>query len=294
MDILKYSKFLIGMSLFIIISGFYIILTYGFKASIEYTGGSVFTFKYSNDYQKEDLEKVLRDQNISSYEIFKDKNFIDLKISDSESGKVLEIQNKILSQVKSLELESSETIGPAMGVEFAKNSFLAVIFSLISIVIFITYSFYNLPNQLSSWKFGVAAIVAMFHDVLVVLSFFSLGGYFFNIEIDALFLTALLTIIGFSINDTIVVFDRIRENLLKYGQTYNFTEICNMSIFETLNRSLITSFTVILIMSSLYLLGGESIKYFSLSLVIGITAGTYSSIFIATPFVLFLTKISKK
>ena len=151
-----------------------------------------------------------------------------------------------------------------------------------------------MPNNIPSWQFGLATLVAMFHDVLIVISFFSLMGYFYGVEIDSLFLTALLTIIGFSVNDTIVVFDRIRENLIKYNNKMSFYEISNLSIFETLNRSLITSFTVILIMFALYLLGGESIKYFSLALVVGITAGTYSSIFIATPFVLIINKQFKK
>lgn len=294
MNILKYTKLFVLSSVLIIVSGFYVIAKYGFKASIEYTGGSVLTFKIKDQFDENLFRNSVTSIGIENFELFRRNQFIELKISESESAKVIEITNRILQANSNLNLESSETVGPSMGVEFAKNSFLAIIFSLISIVIFITYSFYNLPSGLSSWKFGVAAIVAMLHDVLIVLAFFSLGGYFFNLEIDALFLTALLTIIGFSINDTIVVFDRIRENLLKYGQKMELTEISNLSIFETLNRSLITSFTVILIMFSLYLLGGESIKYFSLSLVVGITAGTYSSIFIATPFALFLNKISKK
>jgi len=294
MNILKYTKLFVLSSVLIIVSGFYVIAKYGFKASIEYTGGSVLTFKIKDQFDENLFRNSVTSIGIENFELFRRNQFIELKISESESAKVIEITNRILQANSNLNLESSETVGPSMGVEFAKNSFLAIIFSLISIVIFITYSFYNLPSGLSSWKFGVAAIVAMLHDVLIVLAFFSLGGYFFNLEIDALFLTALLTIIGFSINDTIVIFDRIRENLLKYGQKMELTEISNLSIFETLNRSLITSFTVILIMFSLYLLGGESIKYFSLSLVVGITAGTYSSIFIATPFALFLNKISKK
>lgn len=294
MDILKYTKFLVVVSILIIFSGLYTILSYGFKTSIEYTGGSVITFKLGQGFNLDNFKKSLVESKIDNYEIFQRDIFLEFKIPESDSAKVIEIQNSLLKLNPDLSVENLETVGPAMGMEFAKNSIIAVILSLISIVIFITYSFYNLPNKVASWKFGIAAIVAMLHDVLVVLAFFSIGGYFFNIEIDALFLTAILTIIGFSINDTIVVFDRIRENLIKYSNHLDFKEISNISIVETLNRSLITSFTVIFIMFSLYLLGGESIKYFALSLVIGITAGTYSSIFIATPFVLFLNRITNK
>ena len=130
----------------------------------------------------------------------------------------------------------------------------------------------------------------MLHDVLIVVSTFSLLGFLYGVEIDGLFLTAILTVIGFSINDTIVVYDRIRENLIKHGEDSNFVQVANHSIYETLNRSFITSFVVIFIMFALFLLGGESIRYFSLALVIGILAGTYSSIFIATPFLIFLNK----
>lgn len=294
MDILKYTKYLVLISILIIISGFYIIFNYGFKTSIEYTGGTVITFKVPEDFNETKFKESLNSLKIEDYEIFRRNSLIEFKIPESDSFEVIDVQNNILKLNEGIEVESLETVGPEMGMEFAKNSLLAVSFSLLAIVIFITYSFYNLPDKIASWKFGIAAIVAMLHDVLVVLAFFSIGGYFFNIEIDALFLTAILTIIGFSINDTIVVFDRVRENLIKYTNKLEFKEICNISILETINRSLITSFTVIFIMFSLFLLGGESIKYFALSLVIGITAGTYSSIFIATPFVLFLNRITKK
>jgi len=294
MKILSYSKLLISISLLIIISGVFIISKYGFKSSIEYTGGTVFTFKPKLDFDIERNKGFLKSQGIESSEIHSDSKEIKIKVSETESEKVVILKNKLLEFNKGLEIEGVETVGSSMGIEFAKNSFLALIFSLLAILIFVTYSFYNLAKGIPSWHFGVATLVAMFHDVLIVISFFSLMGYFYGVEIDSLFLTALLTIIGFSVNDTIVVFDRIRENLQKYNSKLTFYEISNLSVFETLNRSLITSFTVIFIMFALYLLGGESIKYFSLALVVGITAGTYSSIFIATPFVLLLNRKIEK
>lgn len=294
MKILSYSKLLISISLLIIISGIFIISKYGFKSSIEYTGGTVYTFKTISGFDIQKNKDFLKTLGFETSEISSDSKEIRIKVSETEAEKVLELKNKIIGFNTGLEIEGVETVGSSMGIEFAKNSFLALVFSLLAILIFVTYSFYNLAKGVPSWHFGVATLVAMFHDVLIVISFFSLMGYFYGVEIDSLFLTALLTIIGFSVNDTIVVFDRIRENLQKYSSKLTFYEIANLSVFETLNRSLITSFTVIFIMFALYLLGGESIKYFSLALVVGITAGTYSSIFIATPFVLLLNRKLEK
>jgi preprotein translocase subunit SecF len=294
MKILNYSKLLITISLLIIISGIYIISTFGFKTSIEYTGGTVFSFNSSKQEDLISIKSLLKELGFETSDVSQDKQLIKIKVSETNPDRVVELKDKILAFNKDLKLEGIETVGSSMGIEFAKNSFIAIILSLLGILVFVTYSFYNLPNNIPSWQFGLATLGAMFHDVLIVISFFSLMGYFYGVEIDSLFLTALLTIIGFSVNDTIVVFDRIRENLIKYNNKMSFYEIANLSVFETLNRSLITSFTVILIMFSLYLLGGESIKYFSLALVVGIAAGTYSSIFIATPFVLFINKNFKK
>jgi preprotein translocase subunit SecF len=294
MKILNYSKLLIAISLLIIISGIFIISTFGFKTSIEYTGGTVFSFNSTRQEDLSSIKGLLKELGFETSEVSQDNQLVKIKVSETNADKVVEIKDKILSSNKDFKLEGIETVGSSMGIEFAKNSFIALVLSLLGILVFVTYSFYNLPNNIPSWQFGLATLVAMFHDVLIVISFFSLMGYFYGVEIDSLFLTALLTIIGFSVNDTIVVFDRIRENLIKYNNKMSFYEISNLSIFETLNRSLITSFTVILIMFALYLLGGESIKYFSLALVVGITAGTYSSIFIATPFVLIINKQFKK
>ena len=294
MKILNYSKLLILVSVLIIVSGIYIISSYGFKTSIEYTGGTVFSYNSSKQEDLNSIKNFLKSVGYETSEVSQEGNFIKIKVSETNSDKVVDLKAKVSNFNNDLKIESAETIGSSMGIEFAKNSFLALLFSLLGILLFVTYSFYNLPSNIPSWQFGVATLIAMFHDVLIVISLFSLMGYFYGVEIDSLFLTALLTIIGFSVNDTIVVFDRIRENLIKFNNKMNFYEICNLSVFETLNRSLITSFTVILIMFALYLLGGESIKYFSLALVVGITAGTYSSIFIATPFVLLINKQFKK
>lgn len=150
------------------------------------------------------------------------------------------------------------------------------------IVVYITWSFRSVPKPTSSFRFGVSAIIALIHDVLVLLGLFSIFGHFFGVEIDSLFVTAVLTVIGFSVHDTIVVFDRIRENLKRVGGE-NFGEVVNDSILQTLDRSLNTSLTVVLVLSALLIFGGETIRWFVLALLIGVISGTYSSIFNASP-----------
>ena len=175
-----------------------------------------------------------------------------------------------------------ESVGPVVGAEMAKKALLAVILASLAIILYIAWSFRQIPRPYSPWKFGISAVVALLHDALVVLGLFSLFGHFYQVEIDALFVTALLTVIGFSVHDTIVVFDRVRENLPKM---YNkpFPEIVDFSLTETLVRSLNTSLTVILTLTALLLFGGETIRWFVVALLVGIVSGTYSSIFNAAP-----------
>lgn len=292
-NILNYSKILITISVLIITIGLFIIFKFGFKLSIEYTGGSVIDISKSElniSETKGKLENFFQEKGIEIKSMDESPEYLSVKFVETDSAKILDIKQQLTSNFTDLKVVNVETIGSTFGMEFFKNSIIAIVLALLGILIIVTYSFWNIPDKFYSYHFGIGAIVAMLHDVLIVISTFSLLGYYYNIEIDGLFLTAILTVIGFSINDTIVVYDRIRENLIKYNKEMSFEEVANHSIFETLNRSLVTSFVVIFIMFSLFLLGGESIKYFSLALVVGIAAGTYSSIFIATPFVLFLNK----
>jgi preprotein translocase subunit SecF len=290
-DFIKYSKLFIVVSLVAIALGIYGIVSYGLKLSIEYTGGSVISLK--NYESVSYIENIVSKKDIEIKEINEIDGLLTLKLNETSNEKLAGLQKELTSN-QVTQIEDFEIISPSYGAEFAKNSLIGVLLSLIVVVLFMAYSFYKVSGNLSPWSFGIAALVAMLHDILITTSLFSFLGHFNNVEIDALFLTAILTIIGFSINDTIVVFDRIRENLNKYQDSKSLSEICNISIFETFNRSLTTSFTVVIIMFSLFTLGSGSIKYFSLALVVGLTAGTYSSIFIATPLLLIVNKYLKK
>lgn len=159
----------------------------------------------------------------------------------------------------------------------------AVILASVMIVLYIAFAFRRVPRHIGKWRFGLTAIIALVHDLGIMLGVYVYLGAFVGVEIDSLFITALLTILGFSVHDTIVVFDRIREKLKYQGKDESFEEIANQALNETLGRSINTSFSVLLTLLALFFFGSESIRYFVLSLLIGILSGTYSSIFVATP-----------
>jgi preprotein translocase subunit SecF len=171
------------------------------------------------------------------------------------------------------------TIGPKIGETLKRKAFIALGIALVAIVLYIAYAFRKVPKRVSPWRFGVCAIIALVHDVLITLGVFALLGF----EVDAFFITALLTIMGFSVHDTIVVFDRIRENLKSQGRNDTFGDIADLSLNQTLSRSINTSISTLFTLVALYFLGAESLRIFIFALIIGIIVGTYSSVFIASP-----------
>ena len=176
-----------------------------------------------------------------------------------------------------------DSIGPTIGRELKNRSVLAIFLVIFLIVLYIAWAFRKVSKPVSSWKYGAVAVIALLHDVVLPTGLVAVLGHFWGAEADTLFVTALLTILGFSVHDTIVVFDRIRENLKGANPKELFEEIINRSVNETMARSINTSFTVILAMLAVFLFGGESVRYFSIILIAGVVFGTYSSIFIASP-----------
>jgi preprotein translocase subunit SecF len=182
--------------------------------------------------------------------------------------------------------ERFASIGPVLGVELRNKALASLVVVIISMILFVAYVFRKVSKPVSSWKYGVIAIIALTHDILIPVGMFSILGYVFGAEIDVLFVVALLTILGYSLNDTIVVFDRIRENL-KENQELNRTEDFELTVGKSLNqtytRSINTSFTTVLVLLALFFIGGVATRDFALVLITGMVAGTYSSIFLATP-----------
>lgn len=300
MNITKYNKLFLIISLIALILGIASLLIYGVNLSIDFTGGSVFKYDLTKvakdkDSIKDVIKGIFSDQKADVEQIsFEADNVLVVKTKSLEVAHADTIKKAILEKYTDISQISSETIGPSIGMETTKKSFLAIMAAAICILIYIAYAFRNIPKPYSSFRFGACAVLAMLHDALIVLGVFSILGHFFNVEIDSLFITALLTVIGFSVHDTIVVFDRIRENLTKLPASNGFEKIVNYSIVETLNRSFATTLTVLITLLALFLLGGDTIRYFVLAMLIGITSGTYSSIFTASPLLTLWENSRKK
>ncbi|MCC6934657.1 MAG: protein translocase subunit SecF [Candidatus Yanofskybacteria bacterium] len=186
-----------------------------------------------------------------------------------------------------------DSIGPAIGAELKSKSLTAVFMVLIAIILYIALVFRAMRRVLSPWVMSFAAIVALLHDVLIPLGVFAALGHFVNVQISAVFVAAILTILGYSVSDTVVIFDRVRENILR-GVKERFAVVVHMSVMQTLVRSLNTTLTTLISLIAIYLFGGESIRYFALALILGIGLGAYSSIFVAAPLLVWMGRDARR
>ena len=214
----------------------------------------------------------------------------------NEEGNLVDIvQGELVSvdyEKNQLIEDRYEFVGPVIGKELRTKSVYAIILVLIAIILYVAWAFRKVSYPVDSWKYGIVAVIALFHDILIVVGVFVFLGEYLNVEVNSAFVAALLTILGYSVNDSIVVFDRIRENLPRVKES--FDDIVNISVNETIKRSVNTSITTLLVLLSIYFLGGTSIKSFVLALIIGVLAGTYSSIFLASPLLVVWHKVSRK
>lgn len=272
-DIAGKTKLWFGISVIIILIGLMSIVVQGFNWGIDFTGGSILHYDLNQSYDMDDARTVMNNFELKDYEIKSagdDKQEIIIRTESLADEKKNEIFEAFKTKWKDITLIRSEKVDPVIGSELRNQAAIALLIASIGMIMYITIRF--------EFKFAIAAIIAIMHDVFVTLGLFSL----LNIPINSTFVAAILTIVGYSINDTIVVFDRIRENM-KVTKKTKLSELVNKSISQTMTRSLNTSLTTLVTIVALYLLGGETIKDFSLALIVGILAGTYSSIFIASP-----------
>lgn len=283
MNIIGHRRIWYTISLLAIVPGIVSLWLWGLRLGIDFSSGQLLTV------QGEAAQSVV-DEAAAGF------GFTDVTVVPS-SGDQTQIRYRDPSEQKDhesnhqrfrdalaqrgLEELSFDSVGPTVSTSIAQSAVISLVLASLAIVLYIAFAFRNTPPPVSSWSFGFMAVAALLHDSLLLLGIFSLLGHFWSVEIDALFVTAVLTVIGFSVHDTIVVFDRIRENLRR--RKGSFEQIVNDSILETVARSLNTSLTVILTLLALLLFGGHSIRMFVLALIIGIAAGTYSSIFNASP-----------
>lgn len=299
-DIVKYRFWWFGLSALLIVPGIiamvYSCITYPthapLKVGIDYTGGTILQYSIDKSVPSKELTTIgeklgkagvenpflqiinVNPSNAKSKEI---KSIISIRtkfIGEKDSKDLNNVTSVLKEEYPNSQLIQVSSIGPTLGAELFKNSLIALALAALGIVVYLTIRF-----QLD---FAIAAILSLFHDALFVIGCFSIFGLFFNVQIDGLFVTAILTVIGFSSHDTIVVFDRIRENLRYYSKKMTFGEIVNVSVNQTFVRSINTSLTVLITLGALYLFGGVTTKDFVLAMILGILIGTYSSIFFAS------------
>jgi preprotein translocase subunit SecF len=288
-NIMKYRWLFFAISLLVIIPGAISLIRFGLKPVIDFTGGSLLEIVLTQPDQTLNLDNVsssVKDiYEISSVQPSgKDQYIIRGKMITNDVKNEAEAQlNATFGAIKELRFE---TVGPVLGKELLQKTLTAAVIVSVMITLYVGWRF-------SELKYGVCAILAMFHDTLVLLGSFSLLGHFMNVEIDVLFVTAMLTTLSFSVHDTIVVFDRIREQKRKHSR-YGYETIVDAAVVETMGRSLNNSFTIIIMLLSLALLGGDTIRWFAVALLIGSVTGTYSSTFTAAPLLLLWDDLAKK
>ena len=266
----------------IIIPGIVALALWGLNLGVDFTGGTLLELSFEKQIDKNALATVIKQKGIEVASITPtaaDTYLIRTKpLDDTSRNTVLKAAGDKFGKATQV---SVDTVGPIIGSELLRKAVMAVLVASVMIVLYIAFAFRSVPKPASSWRFGICAVIALLHDALVVIGAFAIFGHFLGVQTDLLFVTALLTIIGFSVHDTIVVFDRIRENLHK-GVGTSFADTVNHSIMQTLDRSINTSLTVVLVLLAVLLFGGSSIRWFTVALLIGIVSGTYSSIFNAS------------
>lgn len=289
-NFMRYRLLYLLLSLAVILPGIFYLLKFGFRPAIDFTGGTLLELKLtrgSETVSVDEIQNVAKSQNIEISSLQStDKNTYLFKLKSLTSA-----QNQaFIKELTGRQIETNElryeTVGPTLGKELLQKTLIASIIAICVILFYIAWTFKNI-------KFGVAAIVALIHDLLVVISVFSILGRIKGVEVDSLFVTAILTTMSFSVHDTIVVFDRIRESLKKSGSR-DFESVINQALTETMGRSLNNSLTIIFMLQALFLLGGETVKWFVLALLVGTISGTYSSPFVATPILYTWQKLSEK
>jgi len=285
-NFLKYSKFYFWFSGIITVLAIISLVVFGLKLGIDFTGGSLLEVRYENNIPEPTaITEIFKAQGLDSFQkqtsqdnaiIFRFQN-----VSEDVHKGILD--GLLTDEHPGIELRF-DTIGAVVGSELKTKSFQVLTIAILAIALFVGWAFRRTSGKIRSWRFGVVTLITLAHDVIITVGIFVvLSHYFVHAEIGTPFIAALLTVLGYSVSDTIVVFDRIREHLLKSIKHQILEEVVNRSLRETMTRSINTSLTTVLALLAIFFFGGETIQYFVLTLAIGIIFGTYSSIFIASP-----------
>jgi len=290
MNVIKYKYLFIGFSALLTVAAVASMLVFGFKQGIDFVGGTLWQLKFNSESVTLDtLNNFWIDQNLENVSVRQGATLQEFSIRMKEVGEDQhqELLQGLKSQFGEMEELSFSSIGPAIGAELRNRALMAFVFVLVGISLYVAFAFRKVSYPVSSWKYGFITLVTLFHDALIPAGAFAVWGYLWGVELDTNFIVAILVVMGFSVHDTIVVFDRIRENLLLSRKKEDFSEIVNASVKQTFARSLNTSLTLVLVLVALYLFGAHNLKYFTLLILIGTLTGTYSSIFVASPLLTF-------
>lgn len=258
--------------------GIYSLVRFGLRPSIDFSGGTLVEMRVPQEITADDIRVAGTSMGMEINTVQRSGSTTFLVRTKTETDIRITTLAQLIASGSAVTVLRKETVGPVLGKELLTKAGVAAIFAITVILLYVAYAFKNI-------KYGVSAVVALMHDVLVVVGMFSLFGHFYGVEVDTLFVTALLTAMSFSVHDTIVVFDRIRE-YLRRDRSRPFEELVNVALTETMNRSVTNSFTIIFMLVALILMGGDTIRWFIVALLVGTISGTYSSPFIATPILL--------
>lgn len=282
---IQHRKYAYAFSLLLTIASLVAVSVWGLRLGIDFKGGTLMEVQFASElFPTADLvrEKLapLNLQSLSVQPTANSSHLLRYLASDETTN------DKVLSELKTFDENLTQLrvdfIGASVSEQIKSQAFTGTVMALVGIALYIAWAFRRVSQPITSWEYGLGAIIALAHDIIITVGVFSVLGHFYGIEVGVPFIAALLTILGYSVNDTIVVYDRVRENLLRAKRGVDFELIVNHSLNETIVRSINTSLTVIIVLIAIALLGGESVRWFAVALLVGVGFGTYSSIFIAS------------
>ena len=292
-NFLKYKKIYYILSALLVLVAIFSLLFFGLNFGIDFLGGSILEADFEARPANTVIQEKLKDLNLGDLTIQPtQENGVIIRMREIDEATHQQIVSKLV-ELSKIEEKRFESVGPVIGEELRQKTIILIAVSLIALLIYIAVSFRKVSRPISGWQYGITSILALTFDVLITVGLFALLGKFYNIQFNIPIVTALLTILGYTINDKVIVFDRIRENILR-SRGLDFENLVNQSLNQTLSRSLSTGFCSLLVLFFIFLFGGETLKYFSLTLIIGIIIGTYSSLFLATPFLVSWLKWSQR
>lgn len=290
MSVIKYKYLFLGISTVLTIAAIAPMVMFGYNQGIDFAGGTLWQVKFSEvGVSSDSLKNLFAENGVADAVVRETGNANEFSVRAKELSEEVHValSEKLQEKFGAFEEMSFASIGPAIGTELRNRALLAFFLVLAGISLYVAFAFRKVSYPVNSWKYGIVTLITLFHDAFIPAGAFAWWGWKYGVELDTNFIVAILVVMGFSVHDTIVVFDRIRENLLHSKNKDNLAEIIDSSVKQTFARSINTSLTLFLVLVAMYLFGAHSLSYFTLMILIGTVVGTYSSIFVASPMLTF-------